>query len=212
MGSERRHLEALVDHGRYVELPPIQNGSNDIRTRIVEPVDGHLHQLALRAACPHHQYNTVYLPGELYRLGESEKGWGVDNGLYVQVENSDYAAGQKCGRALVEMGNRPDAALFHNDLMAMGAISVLHDAKIKVPDDFSVIAFGNLSVAETLKISLTTISLATYKIGQKAAEVLLEKIKKQTQKSISDIAEGWVPQAIHLMPKLIIRETTAPRK
>ena len=50
-----------------------------------------------------------------------------------------------------------DGIFFYSDIMAIGAMRVLHREGISVPSDVKVIGFDNIAVAEHLPVSLTTV-------------------------------------------------------
>jgi len=70
-----------------------------------------------------------------------------------------------------------DAVFASSDLIALGALNALEEKNIKVPDDISIIGFGDIYLSKFLKPSLTTIRRPFYNIGKTAVSILLEKIK-----------------------------------
>jgi LacI family transcriptional regulator len=69
-----------------------------------------------------------------------------------------------------------DAVFASSDLIALGALNALEEKNIKVPDDISIIGFGDIYLSKFLKPSLTTIRRPFYNIGKTAVSILLEKI------------------------------------
>jgi DNA-binding LacI/PurR family transcriptional regulator len=82
-------------------------------------------------------------------------------------------------RSLLEKGLQPDAVFAANDLMALGALHVLHQAGIRVPEEIAVIGFDDIDDAEFAEPPLTTVHQPTYDIGRHAAELLLMHIDQQ---------------------------------
>ncbi|MHB1275412.1 MAG: LacI family DNA-binding transcriptional regulator [Candidatus Humimicrobiaceae bacterium] len=70
-----------------------------------------------------------------------------------------------------------DAVFASSDLIALGALNALEEKKIKVPDDISIIGFGDIYLSKFLKPSLTTIRRPFYNIGKTAVSILMEKIQ-----------------------------------
>ena len=70
-----------------------------------------------------------------------------------------------------------DAVFASSDLIALGALNALEENNIKVPDDISIIGFGDIYLSKFLKPSLTTIRRPFYNIGKTAVLILLEKIE-----------------------------------
>src|ERR1035441_9467019 len=97
--------------------------------------------------------------------------------------------------------HKPFTALFaFNDISAMGAIRALREAKLRVPDDVSVVGFDDIQSAAYQNPALTTVRQPLREMGRIAAETLLRRIRR----SASDSHGGETM----VEPKLIIRETT----
>ena len=82
----------------------------------------------------------------------------------------------------------------------MGAIRALREARLRVPDDVSVIGFDDIQSAAYQNPALTTVRQPLREMGRIAAETLLRRIRRPA----SDRPAG---ETI-VEPKLIIRETT----
>ncbi len=95
------------------------------------------------------------------------------------------------------------ALICFNDTAAIGAMRVLHEAGMRVPNDVSVIGFDDIVSAEFHVPSLTTIRQPLKHMGKLAASILLERI-----------ANPAAPYAanIPIKPALIVRESTAKVK
>ncbi|MDI6600641.1 MAG: LacI family DNA-binding transcriptional regulator [Thermoanaerobacteraceae bacterium] len=70
----------------------------------------------------------------------------------------------------------PTAIFAANNLMAEGAMIAIYEQGLRIPEDISIVSFGDLSVPQLIKPKLTLISQNAYVIGQKAGEIALEKI------------------------------------
>lgn len=68
-----------------------------------------------------------------------------------------------------------------NDLMAVGCIKALHELNISVPKDISVVGFDDLEIAEHFTPKITTVRQPFYQIGEKAAELLIEKLNSESK-------------------------------
>jgi LacI family transcriptional regulator len=98
---------------------------------------------------------------------------------------------------LLEMENRPTAALCFNDVVALGVIEAIKDSGLKVGADFGVVGFNNIPDAAQSLPGLTTVDTSARQLGEMAAELLLKRIEKQD----SPI------RTVILQPKLIVRES-----
>ncbi len=85
--------------------------------------------------------------------------------------------------------NRPmDAVVCYNDQIAVKVMQALMDAGLKVPEDVSVTGYDNSYMADSLGLKLTTIVHPQEKLGEMAAELLIDLIingeESQKQKNI----------------------------
>ena len=93
---------------------------------------------------------------------------------------------------------RPTAIFASNDLMAMGLIQRAQEMNLKIPEDLSIVGFDNISMSALINPPLTTINQPILEMGRKAAELLLNKLRKGPDIDIN----------IHLESKLIVRGST----
>ena len=97
--------------------------------------------------------------------------------------------------------HRPFTALFaFNDISALGAIRALREAKLRVPEDVSVVGFDDIQSAAYQNPALTTVRQPLREMGRIAAETLLRRIRRPG----ADSRGG----EIMVEPKLIVRQTT----
>jgi DNA-binding LacI/PurR family transcriptional regulator len=125
------------------------------------------------------------------------------HGLQPRVIASEYTdtAGARAVRCLVEQGGRlPTAIVAANDFNAVGAISALEDAGLRVPRDVSVVGYDNTSLAALRHVSLTTVDQPRHEMGRLAAQALLERVR--------GVRTDPVHRLLH--PSLVVRATTVP--
>ena len=97
--------------------------------------------------------------------------------------------------------NRPFTALFaYNDLSAIGAVRALQEAGLRVPQDVSVVGFDDIQTAAFYTPSLTTVRQPLSKMGQIAAETLIQRIEGNDD----------FPSSIAIEPMLVVRESSGP--
>jgi LacI family transcriptional regulator len=95
----------------------------------------------------------------------------------------------------------PDAFFCTTDNYAMLCIKALTKLGYKIPKDVEVIGFGNLHYSRMFTPELTSVSQPSFFMGEKAAELILSKIKRGFyQENQSD--------ELILPTKIIRRETT----
>lgn len=98
---------------------------------------------------------------------------------------------------LLQMENRPTAALCFNDVVALGVIEGLQHAGIRAGREFGVVGFNNVPDAAQSIPGLTTVDTSPRELGETAAELLLKRIEQRD----SPI------RTVILQPRLIVRQS-----
>jgi LacI family transcriptional regulator len=125
----------------------------------------------------------------------------IDPDLVVQIEGDDPTPmlGYPFAKQLLER-KKPFTALFaYNDISAIGAIRALLEHGLRVPQDVSVLGFDDIPGAAFYTPSLTTVRQPLNRMGEVAAQSLLERIE-----GLKDY-----PSEIAIEPDLVVRESTA---
>jgi LacI family transcriptional regulator len=129
----------------------------------------------------------------------------VRNGLEEDIDIIDSRWNQEGGyRAaqLMSQRNQPPTAVHAGtDMAALGVLSGLHEAGIRVPEDFSVVGYDNAMAASLPQIGLTSVDQSGIEMGSIAARLLVERLEGRTD-----------PASVLVPPKLVIRTTTGPRR
>lgn len=93
----------------------------------------------------------------------------------------------------------PMAVVCFNDVIALGLSSALHQLKIDVPNQVSIVGNDDIEIAKHWSPALTTVHTPLHELGMKAAEVLIRHIE----------ADQILPVENHVLDsELKIRETT----
>lgn len=77
---------------------------------------------------------------------------------------------------LLKLDNPPDAILCFNDLIAFGAMRVLRQAGIGIPDDVAVVGFDDIQECRYSLPPLTSVSPKKGELGRIAVSLLLERV------------------------------------
>ncbi|WP_228002973.1 LacI family DNA-binding transcriptional regulator [Nocardia australiensis] len=121
--------------------------------------------------------------------------------MIIESEHTD-SAGIAAVHKLLNLFSRdnfPTALVCGNDFNAVGAMSALQEAGLRVPQDVSVIGYDNTSLAALRHVALTTIDQPRTQMGRLAIEALVERLRdKRTD-----------PVRRRLQPSLVVRSTTA---
>jgi LacI family transcriptional regulator len=123
-----------------------------------------------------------------------------DEQLVIE-SNLQLEDGKESMRRLLELNEWPDAVFSSSDLGAMGALQVLKERKIGVPEKIALVGFANEPFTMFCDPPLTSIDQHSKRIGNAAASIFLEEIRTAGR-------DEFVPKKIVLMPELIIRESS----
>lgn len=85
-------------------------------------------------------------------------------------------------KRLLALPTPPTAVFARNDFTAIGAMSAINDAGLRIPDDIAIVGFDDIPLAVRTSPPLTTVRQPMRMEGQIAAEMLLERIEG-TQKT-----------------------------
>jgi len=125
----------------------------------------------------------------------------IDPELTVQIDADDPTPklGYPFAHQLLAR-QKPFTALFaYNDISAIGAIRAIQEKGLRVPQDISVMGFDDIPGAAYHTPSLTTVRQPLNRMGEVAAQTLLERIEGKKE----------YPPEIAIEPELVVRESTA---
>jgi DNA-binding LacI/PurR family transcriptional regulator len=98
---------------------------------------------------------------------------------------------------LESSGPFPTAVFAQNDNIAIGALSKLRAAGLKVPGDVSLAGYNDLPMVDQLCPPLTTVLYPSLEVGRAAGGM------------VRQLLDGETPTDLTLEPRLIVRESTA---
>lgn len=122
--------------------------------------------------------------------------------LTIQLEGTDStpAIGYPFAKQLLAR-KQPFTALFaYNDISAIGSIWAFHEAGLRVPQDISVVGFDDIPGAAFTNPGLTTVRQPLFRMGQIAAQTLVDRIEGRAAN---------VPE-VAIEPEFVIRKSTGP--
>ena len=96
--------------------------------------------------------------------------------------NLTIDAGREKMLELLSLENRPDAVYVAGDYAALGALQVLKEQNINIPNEIALVGFGNEPFSSMVTPSITSIEQHSKDIGKKAALAFLQHIKNNTVK------------------------------
>jgi DNA-binding LacI/PurR family transcriptional regulator len=91
---------------------------------------------------------------------------------------------------------KPSAVFCASDPLAMEVINIAAELQLRIPEDLSIIGFGDLEYAAFATPRLTTVKQPFVNMGRKASEILLTEIKEKS-----------IKQEVKLPVELIVRNS-----
>lgn len=86
------------------------------------------------------------------------------------------AGGEQAVRELIATGRRPGAIVCGNDEMALGALTALRAAELRVPADVAVTGFDDIAAARRARPALSTVRQPMRELGECSVRLLLSRI------------------------------------
>lgn len=91
-----------------------------------------------------------------------------------------FLPGRLVMQRILESGDRPQALLFSNDDLAIGALAVCAEQGVRVPADMAITGFDNTTVGQHVWPPLTTVAQPNQAVALKAVELLLKQVRGET--------------------------------
>jgi len=136
---------------------------------------------------------------EGYRRALREAGLDVNDKLVFQA-GSTIEDGTKAALQMLNESCDATAVQAVSDLVAIGCAETLLAQGLKIPEDISIVGFGNILTTEHFRVPMTTIRQPKFRLGVAAVETMMSLIR------------GERVQPKRLPAELVERESTAPPK
>ncbi len=174
----------------------------------------HLAQLGHRRIA--HFAGPANLSGAVHRRQGYERAlaeFGIaPNDALILTGTFNSISGRESMEQLLQLPELPTAVFCANDHVAFGAMELLAERGLSVPDDISVVGFDDSLMARMTHPPLTTVCQPFRLLGEHAVELLLEQIG-DTGNAPQSVAERLSADAVvrEVFPvELIVRASTAP--
>src|SRR4029077_9305520 len=130
-----------------------------------------------------------------------EIGMQIDPELTMQIDTDDPTPmlGYPFTKQLLARQKPFTALVAYHDISAIGAIRALQEQGLRVPQDVSVMGFDDIPGAAFHSPSLTTVRQPLNRMGEVAAQSLLDRIEGKKE----------YPSEIAIEPEFVARESTA---
>jgi len=138
-----------------------------------------------------------------YREALSERGVEYDEQLISEVGGWYRFEGAQAMHELLGSGVEFDGVVAFSDVIALGAMRVMQEAGIRIPEDVAVIGFDDIDETRYTLPTLSTIDPGRAEIAQVAVDFLQERIAQGARA---------IPPREHLAQFSVVeRESTAAR-
>ena len=124
--------------------------------------------------------------------------------ILIENDGLDVSTGRDAGARLLGRPQRPTAVFCTNDLLALGVLQAMYAAGVRVPDDVSIVGYDDIEFAAAAAVPLTSVRQPAFRIGQVAAELLIEET--------GDDAANHSHQKIVFQPELVVRSSSLARQ
>lgn len=136
-----------------------------------------------------------------YLQAHKNNGVVIDESLVIFCDDFKKALVET--QKLIDSGIKFDSIFTVNDFTAAGAIKVLKENGIHVPNDVSVVGFGNDYISEMIDPPLTSVSQPGFAMGEKAMNLLIDRIKQEKTTEFKTEV---------LQTQLVVRESSKGKK
>ena len=125
-----------------------------------------------------------------------EIGVVVTNAIFD--EEHTLEGGIAAAHKILERKVPPTALICSNDLMAIGALKILHTRGLDVPKDMSLIGLDDIHLAEFTSPPLTTVRIPRTQLAEACFDVLFRKLRPYEDAPARQVVSTY----------LVIREST----
>lgn len=132
---------------------------------------------------------------EGYRRALREAGLDVDDKLVFQAGRT-IEDGAKAATQMIQEGCEATAVQAANDMVAVGCAEVILAQRLRIPEEISVVGFGDTMLSEHFRVPLTTVSQPKHRLGMAAMEAMLQLLR------------GLRPEPKRLSAQLVVRSSS----
>ncbi|WMJ89376.1 LacI family DNA-binding transcriptional regulator [Anaerocolumna sp. MB42-C2] len=112
-----------------------------------------------------------------YKIAE-EYGLDIPDEYIRESAYRDTVTTARLTNELLELSDPPTCILFPDDYAGLGGMNAIKARGLKIPKDISVAGYDGIRITKILEPQLTTINQDTIKLGQYAAEKLIDLIER----------------------------------
>jgi LacI family transcriptional regulator len=181
-----------------VEIDSVRSDSLDGANRLINLLIGLGHKRIAMITGPVDVSTSIdRVTGYQRALAEADLG---ENELVYYGEFNQESGYEFTKQAIMHLP-KPTAIFGANNFITIGIIKALHDLKIEVPGDVSVVGFDDLPESMLVAPFLTVAAQPAYEMGRMATELLLKRVS-------GELSDGY--QQLVLPTAIIERGSTSP--
>jgi len=139
---------------------------------------------------------TAELRRKSFRKAMREIGIAVESNIYN--EDHTLEGGISAAHKILKRDVLPTGIICSNDLMAIGALKILHSAGLDVPGDVSLIGLDDIHLAQFTSPPLSTIRLPRAQLAETCFEMLFQVLRPNARPARGELVST----------DLIVREST----
>ncbi len=157
-------------------------GERELTRHLIE--DHGLHRLAFVGGDPDSPDAEARFRG--FREACGDAGLPAPDAPDLRTGMMTRAEGARAAETLLDRGGeRPDAMVFANDQMAVGALRALERREVRVPEDMAVTGFDGIPLSRIVRPSLTTVRQPIRQLGEQAVELLVQRLADPSREPVS---------------------------
>jgi LacI family transcriptional regulator len=119
-----------------------------------------------------------------YRNSLANHGLDFEEELVYRCEHNGEGGNLGAEKLIKANGGMPTAVLCASDTAAIALMNRLKDAKIRVPEQVSIVSIDNIELSAYVSPMLTTVGMPIQEIGSIAVQTLIGRIERQHKKAL----------------------------
>lgn len=135
-----------------------------------------------------------------YAAALQAAGIALDPRWVREGSDADRAPNEAAIEALLQLSPAPTALMTTDDAIAAFTLSILHRRGLRVPEDVSVMGYGNLTMGRMVEPPLSTVETALHQMGRLGTQRLIDLIEQRPVEA----------PHVSLAPHLVLRDSCAP--
>jgi len=137
-----------------------------------------------------------------YKQALIDSGLPYDENLVLESDMSLQHSKEIVSQKLREW-DTPDAIFASSDYSALGAVQVLQEHNIRIPQQVAVVGFSNESFTSFVTPSITSVEQHARKMGEKTAQAFISHVHNPREQKVAKVSTKTI-----LTPELIVRESS----